>query len=46
MSGNYVGIGNYADADDVTTDVEAFDGAAELEGEDVEETRMSIIVHD
>jgi hypothetical protein len=46
MSGNYGTIGNYADADDVATDAEAVDGTAELEGEDVEETRMSIIVHD
>ena len=46
MSGNYGTFGNYEDVDDVATDAEAIDGTAELEGEAVEETRMSIIVQD
>jgi hypothetical protein len=45
MSGNYVGIGNYADAEDLAMDESA--EAAEAEAEDGQDARVAgVIVHE
>jgi hypothetical protein len=46
MSGNYVGIGNYADAEDLAMDDESAE-AAEVEVEDGQDTRLAgVIIND
>jgi hypothetical protein len=46
MSGNYVGFGNYADAEELATNDDALE-AAEVEAEDGQDTRLAgIIVHE
>ena len=42
MSGNYVGFGNYADAEDLAMDESA--EAAEVEADDAQDTRLAGVI--
>ena len=43
MSGNYVGFGNYADAEDLAMDDESAE-AAEVEADDAQDTRLAGVI--